>query len=160
MNAANGVTVNGDDLEKLRKALAAEHAALFAYGLLGARTSGELRERMTAAYDAHRARRDQVRALITARGGKPVEAEASYALPFFPSDAKLAARLAAHLEGGVTAAYLELVAAGDAALRRFAALAMQQAVTRSYAFRPAQPAAFPGMPAAPTPATPTAQGGS
>ncbi|MET8986166.1 ferritin-like domain-containing protein [Nonomuraea wenchangensis] len=152
--------MNGDDLEKLRKALAAEHAALFAYGLLGARTSGELRARMSAAYDAHRARRDQVRKLITERGGKPVEAEAAYALPFFPSDAKLAARLAAHLEGGVTAAYLELVAAEDAALRRFAALAMQHAVARAYAFRPVQPAAFPGMPTAPAPATPSAQGGS
>ncbi|MEW9547828.1 ferritin-like domain-containing protein [Nonomuraea sp. NPDC050783] len=153
--------MNGNDLDKLGKALAAEHAALFAYGLLGARTSGALRERMSAAYDAHRARRDQVRAYIMARGGRPVEAEASYALPFFPSDATLAAKLAVHLESGVTAAYLELAAAQDVALRRYAALAMQEAVTRSYAFRPSQPPAFPGMPAVPAatqtpPATPTA----
>ncbi|MGN9838133.1 ferritin-like domain-containing protein [Nonomuraea sp. H19] len=141
-----------DDIEKLRKALAAEHAALFAYGLLGARTSGSLRARMTAAFDAHRARRDQLRAFITTRGGKPAEPDASYALPFFPSDAALAARLAVHLETGVAAAYLELAAAQDVSLRRHAALAMQEATTRSYAFRPAQPAAFPGMPVAATPA--------
>ncbi|MCK2219637.1 ferritin-like domain-containing protein [Actinomadura sp. ATCC 31491] len=153
MSVVDRVARTGDDLDKLRKALAAEHAALFAYGLLGARTSGSLRERMSAAYDAHRARRDQVRALITSRGGKPVEAEASYALPFFPSDAGLAAKLAAYLEGGVTAAYLELAAAQDTELRRYAALAMQQAVTRAYSFRPSQPPAFPGMPPAPAPPT-------
>lgn len=151
--------MNGDDVEKLRKALAAEHAAVFAYGLLGARTSGSLRARMTAAFDAHRARRDQLRSFITTRGGRPAEPDASYALPFFPSNATLAARLAAHLESGVTAAYLELVAAQDAALRRYAALAMQEATTRAYTFRPAQPPAFPGMPvaaAASPPATPSA----
>ncbi|MDP4509446.1 ferritin-like domain-containing protein [Nonomuraea turcica] len=147
------------DVEKLRKALAAEHAALFAYGLLGARTSGSLRDRMSAAFDAHRARRDQLRGFITTRGGRPIEPDASYALPFFPSNATLAAKLAAHLESGVTAAYLELAAAQDVSLRRYAALAMQEAVTRAYSFRPAQPSAFPGMPiaAAPSP-TPTPSG--
>ncbi|MCF6470077.1 DUF4439 domain-containing protein [Nonomuraea sp. MG754425] len=150
-----------DDIEKLRRALAAEHAALFAYGLLGARTSGAVRERMSAAFDAHRARRDQLRTLITARGGRPAEADASYALPFFPANATQAVKLAVHLESGVTAAYLELVSARDPALRRHAALAMQEAVTRSYGLRPDQPPAFPGMPstAAPavsTPASPSA----
>ncbi|TDD11429.1 DUF4439 domain-containing protein [Nonomuraea deserti] len=141
-------------MEKLRRALAAEHAALFAYGLLGARTSGSLRDRMTAAFDDHRAARDQLRGYITSRGGKPAEPDASYALPYVPSDAAQAAKLAVHLENGVTAAYLELAAAQDDALRRYAALAMQKAVIRSYAFRPAQPPAFPGMPA-PPPATPS-----
>lgn len=144
------------DVEKLRGALAAEHAVLYAYGLLGARTSGSLRDKMSAAFDAHRARRDQLRTLITARGGRPVEADPSYALPFFPSDQALATKLAVRLEAGVTAAYLELAAAQDSDLRRYAALAMQEAVTRSYAFRPAQPPAFPGMPVsapAPSPAS-------
>ncbi|NUP67187.1 MAG: ferritin-like domain-containing protein [Nonomuraea sp.] len=150
----NGVVVSGDDIDKLRKALAAEHAAVFAYGLLGARTSGALRDLVTSAYDAHRARRDQLRALITARGAKPSEAAASYALPFFPSNATLAARLAVRLEDGLTAAYLELTAAQDTALRKYAALAMQQSATRAYTFRPAQPPAFPGMPTT-TPPTPS-----
>ncbi|TMR15027.1 DUF4439 domain-containing protein [Nonomuraea turkmeniaca] len=143
--------MNADDVEKLRKALAAEHAALFAYGLLGARTAGSLRDRMSAAFDAHRARRDQLRGFITTRGGRPAEPDASYALPFFPSNATLAAKLAAHLENGVTAAYLELAAAQDVSLRRYAALAMQEAVTRAHSFRPGQPPAFPGMPAAAPP---------
>ncbi|MFG2078304.1 ferritin-like domain-containing protein [Nonomuraea maritima] len=153
------------DLDKLHKALVAEHAALFAYGLLGARTSGALRTRVVDAFESHRARRDQLRSYIVAKGGKPAEADASYALPFFPSDARRAAELAVHLENGVTAAYLELVAAQDVSLRRYAAQAMQDAVLRAYRFRPAQPPAFPGMPApAPAPtsaatASPSGAGG-
>ncbi|GAA2867040.1 ferritin-like domain-containing protein [Nonomuraea rubra] len=139
---------SADDIEKLRKALAAEHAALFAYGLLAARTSGTVRRRMSEAFESHRAHRDQLRALITARGGRPAEPDASYALPFFPSNATLAVKLAVQLENGVAAAYLELVSARDAKLREHAARAMQEAVRRSYTFRPDPPSAFPGMPAA------------
>ncbi|MFI6181988.1 MULTISPECIES: ferritin-like domain-containing protein [unclassified Nonomuraea] len=157
----NGVVVDGDDIEKLRKALAAEHAAVFAYGLLGARTSGALRDLTGAAYDAHRAHRDQLRSLITSRGGRPNESEPSYALPYVPTGGAQAARLAAQVENGITAAYLELAAARDATLRRYAALAMQESATRAYAFQPAPPAAFPGMPgSSPAPTTsPSRPGG-
>lgn len=134
------------DVDKLRKALAAEHAAVFVYGLLGARTTGSMRARITRAFDTHRDRRDELRELITARGGKPAEPAPSYALPSVPSTASAAARLAAHVETGIVAAYLELVAAADAELRAYAALVMQEAATRSYSFRPAITTAFPGMP--------------
>ncbi|MEV0590919.1 ferritin-like domain-containing protein [Nonomuraea cavernae] len=147
-----------DDLDKLRKALAAEHAAVFAYGLIGARTSGSLRALATRAFDAHRARRDQLRALITGRGGQPVEPEASYALPAVPTGAAAAVRLAVHVEAGMTAAYLELAAGEDAALRKYAALAMQESVTRSYSFRPAI-TAFPGLPEATPQPSGTTPGG-
>ncbi|MDA0637616.1 ferritin-like domain-containing protein [Nonomuraea sp. MCN248] len=142
------------DVEKLRKALAAEHAAVFAYGVLGARTSGSLRDRLTRAFAAHRDRRDELRRLITARGGRPAEPQPSYALPSIPSSGPAAARLAAHVETGLTASYLELVAATDAALRRYAAVAVQEAVTRGHSFRPGPATAFPGLPA-PAPASPS-----
>ncbi|MEU1729098.1 ferritin-like domain-containing protein [Nonomuraea sp. NPDC005692] len=150
----DSVVVDGDDVGRLRKALAAEHAAVFAYGLLGARTTGSLRDLTGAAYEAHRARRDQLRNLITGRGEKPNESEPSYALPYVPTGAVQAARLAVQLENGITAAYLELAAAGDPALRKYAALAMQESATRAYAFHPAPPAAFPGMPGSSPPPTP------
>ncbi|MFI7150891.1 ferritin-like domain-containing protein [Nonomuraea sp. NPDC050022] len=133
------------DVEKLRKALSAEHAAVFAYGLIGARTTGSLRSRVTTAFDAHRARRDQLRTAITTRGGTPTEPEGGYALPIVPSTAAQAVQLAVHVEAGITAAYLELVASDDASLRRYAALAMQESVARSYSFRPVITTAFPGM---------------
>jgi hypothetical protein len=133
------------DVEKLRKALSAEHAAVFAYGLIGARTSGSLRSRVTTAFDAHRARRDQLRTAITTRGGTPSEPEGGYELPVVPSSASEAVRLAVLVETGITAAYLELVAADDVALRRYAALAMQESAARSYTFRPSITTAFPGI---------------
>jgi hypothetical protein len=134
-----------DDVEMLRKALAAEHAAVFAYGLIGARTSGSVRTKVNTAFDKHRARRDQLRSAITARGGKPTEAEASYTLPIMPDTAANAVRLAVYVEAGMLAAYLELVAASDGSLRKYAALAMQEAATRSYSLRPVIAGAFPGM---------------
>ncbi|MFI6498599.1 ferritin-like domain-containing protein [Nonomuraea typhae] len=139
-----------NDVQRLRKALSAEHAAVYAYGLIGARTTGSLRTRATAAFDAHRARRDQLRGLITARRGTPAEPEASYALPVTPRNPTEAVRLAVHVEQAITATYLELAACDDGALRRYAALAMQEAAARCYGFRPSV-TAFPGMPAAPSP---------
>ncbi|GLW08460.1 hypothetical protein Misp01_35900 [Microtetraspora sp. NBRC 13810] len=140
-------------LNELVKALAAEHAAVYAYGLVCARTSGGLRTEAIAAFNAHRARRDQLRGLILARGGTPPEALPSYAVPFTPGTSAEAARLAAMVEDGVTSAYLELAAAGEPSMRRLAALAMQESVTRSYGFRPAI-AALPGFPAPSTARTP------
>ncbi|MEU1877464.1 ferritin-like domain-containing protein [Streptosporangium sp. NPDC020072] len=139
--------MRGQDLET---ALAAEHAAVYAYGVIGARTTGSLRATATAAFNAHRARRDQLRALITASGGVPVEPDPAYRLPVTPSTPAQAVELATLVERGVTAAYLELTASSDTAVRRMAALAMQECVTRSYGLRP-EIETFPGMPAAPAP---------
>ncbi|MBB6344688.1 ferritin-like domain-containing protein [Nonomuraea muscovyensis] len=142
------------DVERLGKALAGEHAAVFAYGLIGARTTGALRARATRAFDAHRARRDQLRGFISGRGGKPAEPEASYSLPVVPSTQAEAVRLAVHVETGMTAAYLELAASEDAALRKYAALAMQESVTRSYSFQPSISTPLPGMPSPPPASSP------
>ncbi|MFG3439713.1 ferritin-like domain-containing protein [Nonomuraea sp. NPDC047897] len=146
--------MSAGDVERLARALAGEHAAVFAYGLIGARTTGALRTRMARAFDAHRAHRDRLRSFITARGGRPAEAEPSYAVPVVPTTAAEAVRVAVHVEEGVAATYLELVACDDAALRRYAALALQESVTRSYSFQPSLDAAFPGMPA-PAPPSPS-----
>ncbi|MEU8385359.1 ferritin-like domain-containing protein [Streptosporangium sp. NPDC048865] len=138
--------------------LAAEHAAVYAYGVIAARTTGRLRAATTTAYNAHRARRDRLRAMVVAAGGTPAEPKAAYELPVTPSSAGQAVELAVLVERGVTGAYLELAASADPALREMAALAMQECAVRSYALRP-EIEAFPGMPprTAPEPAvTPTA----
>ncbi|MFC4529632.1 ferritin-like domain-containing protein [Sphaerisporangium dianthi] len=143
-----------DAVGGLNKVLAAEHAAVYAYGVVGARTSGGQRSSATAGFNAHRARRDQIRGLITARGGVPSEAGAAYELPFPVTAARDAARLAALVEDRVTAAYLELVAVDDPSLRRLAALAMQESAVRGYGWQPAI-AALPGHPAPAPAASPT-----
>jgi hypothetical protein len=132
-----------DALDGLRKVLEAEHAAVYAYGVVGARTAGKRRRAATTAFDAHRARRDRLRDLIVARGGTPAEPAPGYTLPFPVTTNEDCVRLAAFVEERVTAAYLELVAVDDPALRRMAAQAMQECATRAYGWKP-EIAAFPG----------------
>ncbi|NAS23261.1 DUF4439 domain-containing protein [Herbidospora sp. NEAU-GS84] len=128
----------------LSKALAAEHAAVYAYGVIGAKTTGALRTRATTGFDAHRARRDQLRALMRRRGETPAE-PGTYQLPFEVTTAAQAARLAAYIEERVCAAYVELSADTDPGLRRLAVLATQEAAVRGFGWQPQIPA-FPGMP--------------
>ncbi|MEV7807624.1 ferritin-like domain-containing protein [Microbispora sp. NPDC088329] len=131
-------------VDALGRALSAEHAAVYAYGVIGGRTSGALLRRATAGFDAHRARRDQLRALIAERGGRPAEPGPTYRLPFEVRETADAVRLAVLVEQRVTTAYLELAADRDPALRRIAALAAQECATRAYGWQP-RIAAFPGM---------------
>ena len=71
-------------LDALQATLADEHAALYTYGVLGARTSQSatpwLYDALTAGYRRHRARRDQLRLLVEDAGGEPVPAAAAYEL--------------------------------------------------------------------------------
>ncbi|WP_436760782.1 ferritin-like domain-containing protein [Streptosporangium sp. V21-05] len=156
---AGGGGIGGGRADQgLGAALAAEHAAVYAYGVIAARTTGRLRTAMTTAYNAHRARRDKLRTMIITAGGTPAEPKAAYELPVTPSGATQAVELAVLVERGVTGAYLELAASADPALREMAALVMQECAVRSYGLRP-EIEAFPGMPprTAPAPAaTPAA----
>lgn len=130
------------DLSLLQTVLAAEHRAVYGYGVAGARQSGAARRQSTLLWQAHRTRRDRVAQLITDRGGKPVAAEPAYRLP-----EGAPALLAAGLEEELLNAYLGLAGAGDPALRRFAAQAMQEAMTRRVRWTRTGPSgAFPGLP--------------
>ncbi|MEU6408635.1 ferritin-like domain-containing protein [Microbispora sp. NPDC046933] len=130
--------------DALGRALTAEHAAVYAYGVIGGKTSGALLRAATAGFDAHRARRDRLRALITQRGGTPAEPGPTYRLPFEVRTPADAVRLAVLVEQRVTTAYLELAADRDPELRRFAALAAQECATRAYGWQP-KIGPFPGM---------------
>ncbi|XVQ88243.1 ferritin-like domain-containing protein [Microbispora siamensis] len=131
--------------DALGRALSAEHAAVYAYGVIGGKTSGALLRRATAGFDAHRARRDQLRTLITHRGGTPAEPGPTYRLPFEVRRPADAVRLAVLVEQRVTTAYLELAADRDPALRRIAALAAQECATRAYGWQQKIGDPFPGM---------------
>lgn len=71
-------------LDALQVTLGDEHAALYTYGVLGARTSQSatpaLYDAISSAYRRHRARRDQLRVLVQEAGGEPVAAAAAYEL--------------------------------------------------------------------------------
>jgi Domain of unknown function (DUF4439) len=132
-------------LQALQAALAAEHAAVYGYGVVGAMLSGTGQAAALNDWKLHQDARDTLQAMIVKLGATPVAAGAAYRLPFAVQDARSARRLAATLEDGVTQAYLGLVAVTDPTLRTFAALAMQPPANRAAAWRGAT-VAFPGMP--------------
>ncbi|MGH3322264.1 MAG: ferritin-like domain-containing protein [Streptosporangiaceae bacterium] len=132
-------------LEALQKALAAEHVAVYGYGVAGAELRGSRRAHARTDWKAHRAARDELRRLVREHGGRPTPAAPAYDLPSHLSDGRAAERLATRLEEGVTAAYAGLVATGDTRLRRFAARAMRESAIRASHWRgSAEP--FPGLP--------------
>jgi uncharacterized protein DUF4439 len=134
-----------DGLQALQGALAAEHAAIYGYGVAGAMLSGGDRASALTDWRLHQEARDTLQAMITKLGAAPVAANAAYRLPFPVRDAHSARRLAATLEEGVTRAYLGLVAVSDHTLRTFGALAMRAPANRAAAWR-GSTVAFPGMP--------------
>ncbi|MFF8954542.1 ferritin-like domain-containing protein [Streptomyces sp. NPDC014894] len=131
-------------LVAVRAALAAEHAAVYGYGVVGARVGDDREGEATAAHGAHRARRDSLARTVRDLGGAPDPAAAAYALPFPVPDGAAAVRLAAVLEDRVAGVYSDLVRAGDGALRREAAVALREAAVRAARWR-GSGVAFPGL---------------
>jgi len=128
----------------LQTALAAEHAAVYGYGIAGAHLGGARRHAATRDWTAHQAARDTLAAMITALGAQPVQAATAYRLPFPVHTRAAAVMLAAYLEDRVAAAYLGLVALPDAGLRMFGARAVRSAALRAVGWR-RRSLAFPGL---------------
>jgi hypothetical protein len=131
-------------LEALQAALAAEHAAVYGYGVVGGRVRESRRTEARAAYDAHRARRDALVRAVRDLGGRPVAAAAAYALPFQVPDSAAAVRFAAELEERVAGVYSDLVRASTGERRREAAEALREAAVRAVRWR-GESVAFPGL---------------
>jgi hypothetical protein len=140
------------EAEALNAALAAEHAAVWGYGVVGAALAADKRDLAAAAENAHRDARDRLVALLAERGADPVGAEGGYELPFPVLSEVDAATLAVTLEDGVSAAYTRVL--GDAAekgTRRLAVNALGATEVRAVAWRTrakknpvTEP--FPGLP--------------
>lgn len=131
-------------LDAAQAALAAEHAAVYGYGVVGGRVGEERRPEATNAYDAHRARRDVLARTVRDLGGKPAAAAAAYTLPFEVPDSAAAVRLAADLEDRIAGVYSDLVRATEGPLRQDAAVALREAAVRAVRWR-GSGVAFPGL---------------
>jgi len=140
------MTAASTEIAALQGALAAEHAAVYGYGIVGAMLGGAEQADAHADWTAHQFGRDALTARLTKLGATPVAASPAYELPFAVTSAKSAEKLAVTLEDGVTRAYLGLVAVSDPTLRAFAAQAMQASANRALAWS-GTTVAFPGMPA-------------
>ncbi|MEU5797301.1 DUF4439 domain-containing protein [Streptomyces sp. NPDC047813] len=132
------------ELTAFQAALAAEHAAVYGYGVVGGRVGEGRRSAAKAAYDAHRARRDALAREVRDLGGRPVAASAAYALPFAVRDQADAVRLAAQLERRVAGVYADLVRSTSGARRTSAAEALREAAVRAVGWS-GQSVAFPGL---------------
>jgi hypothetical protein len=141
----------------LQAALAAEHAAVYGYGVAGAHLSGARQKAAAQDWRIHEASRDALAAMITALGAQPVAAAAAYRLPFRVSSGRDAVSLAAFLEDRVATAYLGVVALTETRLRMFGARAVESAALRAAGWR-GRTLAFPGLespaPGQPAPGTP------
>ncbi|NKZ05865.1 DUF4439 domain-containing protein [Actinomadura latina] len=138
------------DARAVRTALAAEHAAVYGYGVLGARLSGGLRETAKEMWNGHRAQRDELESILPA---EPAAAASAYRLPVRATDARSAARLAAALEDDLVAAYVGVAGVSSPDLRAFGADSARRAAARASRWRAKAGAgmprdAFPGLPAA------------
>ena len=137
-------------VQALQTALAAEHAVIWGYGVVGAHAGDALLAQVRAADSAHRTLRDDTIAVVERYGGNPVATEPEYALPFPVTDRGSALRLAVHLEEGAAAAWRYAVAAtDDVEVRRTALVALSDAAVQATRWRLALPTApatvaFPG----------------
>ena len=131
-------------VKALQTALAAEHAAVYGYGIVGAHGGGRYGRAAEHDWKVHRAHRDQLIALLQQRHADPVGAKPAYVLPFDVDGPRTASRLAAHLEDGVAAAYLQLVGVTDTKLRSLGARLLRDATVRGARWG-GSTAAFPGM---------------
>lgn len=131
-------------VEAAQAALAGEHACVYGYGVVGAHLPGDA-EAAHAALAAHRARRDELTALIAAAGAAPVAAEPGYALPSPVADEASARALGVLLEERLAALYADVVgAATTPELRELAVRGVVAAAVQALAWGGA-PAAFPGL---------------
>jgi hypothetical protein len=131
-------------LDAVQAALAAEDAAVYGYGVVGARIGAGRRSAAQAGYDAHRAQRDVLSRAIHRLGAEPVAADPAYALPFPVPDQAAAVQLAAYLEDRIAGTYADLVRAAHGDLRRDAATALRDAAVRAVQWR-GSGVAFPGL---------------
>jgi hypothetical protein len=132
------------EVAALQAALAAEEAASYGYGVVGAHLSGPSFSLATSDCVIHERARDSLIAMLSALGATPQPAAVAYRLPLAVSTTAQAAALAVDLELSVVAGYLDLVAVGDRSLRGLAASRMQAAASRAARWG-GPPEAFPGL---------------
>jgi len=128
----------------LQSALAAEHAAVYGYGVVGANLTGSRQAAAMADWVAHQVARDTLEAMLRSRGAQPVAAAAAYRLPVTVRTGGQAVSLAVFLEDRVATAYLGLVAVSDISIRQFGALQVRAAALRAASWR-GSTVAFPGL---------------
>ncbi|MEJ3657673.1 ferritin-like domain-containing protein [Actinomycetes bacterium KLBMP 9759] len=136
----------------LQDALAAEHAAIWCYGLAIAFLGPELRGQARTDLDAHRELRKLIELTLTQIGARPISAQPAYATPQPVVNAETAAALAVVAETDALGAWRSVMEhTRDRGLRKASLDALTKGTGRCAAWRtavgtaPAVPP-FPGRP--------------
>src|SRR5215210_4609969 len=147
-----GALDEGTENAALNDALAAEHTAVWGYGVVGAALGADAQPLAATAEAAHRDVRDQVIALLAGREADVVDAQGAYALPFPVLSEVDAAALGAVLEAGVAAAWVRVLdQAAERSTRELAVAVLGATEVRAVGWRVAAgqtpvTRAFPGLP--------------
>jgi hypothetical protein len=136
-------------VDPLQRCLAAEHAAVYAYGVVGGvlagiAGAGHLEDYADACYAVHRARRDSLTAELTRIGRTPVAAHPAYRLPAHVSGIGDCRALARRVEHDTAAVYAFAVSQTVHRSRAMAVDALTDCALREAAWG-AKPQPFPGM---------------
>lgn len=135
----------------LASALAAEHAAVWGYGVVGAALDRSAQGLAETSEMAHRDVRDRVLVLLARRGAESVGAQGGYTLPFPVLSATDAAALAVVLEDGVSSAWVRVLDRSSARTTRELAVGVLTAAEgravgwRAAAGQTPTTSAFPGL---------------
>lgn len=138
-------------LEALQDCLAAEHAAVYGYGVVGGVLAGHpsadpvLRDLASSAYVEHRRRRDDLTDLISSRDAEPVAAEPAYRVPAKVTSVGECQALARQVEERCAQVYASAVARCVEDDRERTARGLNACAVRGVAWG-SRPEPFPGVP--------------
>ncbi|MCR6483106.1 ferritin-like domain-containing protein [Amycolatopsis sp. OK19-0408] len=136
VGAAPGGSVPAEAVDPLQTALAAEHAAVWVYGLVSAFLPADFSEGEKSGVAEHALRRDFLQTTLSASGATPVAPEAAYVPKQPVTDAKSASLVVATAEADCASAWLAVVNhTDDAGLRTTALHALVAAARRGTPWR-------------------------
>ncbi len=142
----------GPEQQALVDALRAEHAAIFAYGIVAAYSNPTRAGQIAADTAAHRARRDATIDALTAAAVAAPPTEPGYTVPFPVTEPTAAIRLAVEVEEDTATAWLSVIERAQSESTRATAVdALTESAVRAANWRAvlgvAPPTvAFPGRP--------------
>jgi hypothetical protein len=125
------------EADRLQVALAAEHAAIYAYGVIGSHLTGAELGLARAGDRAHRDLRDTVADLVSSAGATPAAAAAAYRLPKPVTDRTGALALAVEIETRVAAVWRSTLGVSPDVNRATALEALIDAAVRAAEWREA-----------------------
>ena len=120
----------------LANAIAAEHATIYGYGFVAARSTPDLNTLVSDSLNEHRARRDAAIAMLAARSVAAPGAATGYQLPMTVTTVNDAAALAVWMESDDAAAWRAMIEkAPTPADRTFGVTALTQCAVRAAKWR-------------------------